>query len=166
MDMNKKVSLINKIRNFSRISRGLFFKSIALFMEYLVHRRVNAKIWPIKQEKIPFINQIWKHEAEKLCFRCFHDFPLMCSNKGAIRCFFWGLVRVCVYFLSPERLLLTEQNVKCNSRVQVSDYMLRKIYCIKYLCRHVMDNHSRIFKLATLKKVSSKTGESHEKQLL
>ena len=44
MDINKKVSVINKIRNFSRISRGLFFKSIALFMEYLVHRRVNESM--------------------------------------------------------------------------------------------------------------------------
>ena len=35
-------------------------------------------------------------------------------------------VCVCVHFLSPLRLLLTEQNNKCNARVQVSDVMLRK----------------------------------------
>ena len=27
--------------------------------------------------------------------------------------------------------------------VQVSDAMLRKYFCFKYLCRHVIDNHSR-----------------------
>ena len=35
-------------------------------------------------------------------------------------------VCVCVYFLSPLRLLLTEQKNKCNARDQVSDVMLRK----------------------------------------
>ena len=37
-------------------------------------------------------------------------------------------------------LLQTEQN-KCNARVQARDGMLRKFFCIKYLYRHVIDNH-------------------------
>ena len=54
-------------------------------------------------------------------------------------------LRACVfvYFLSPHRLLLTEQINKCNIRVQVSDGMLTKYFCMKYLCCHVIDNHSR-----------------------
>ena len=27
--------------------------------------------------------------------------------------------------------------------VQVSDGMLQKYFCVKYLCRHVLDNHNR-----------------------
>ena len=50
-------------------------------------------------------------------------------------------VCVCVYFLSPSRLLLTEQNNKCNARVQVSDGKLSRYYCTKGFC--VKDNHRK-----------------------
>ena len=50
-------------------------------------------------------------------------------------------VRVCVYCLLP-KWLLTEQN-KCNARDQTSDVMLRKYFCVKKLCRQVIENHSR-----------------------
>ena len=39
--------------------------------------------------------------------------------------------------------LLTEQNNKCNARAQISDDMLRKRFCVKYLRHHVIDNHSK-----------------------
>ena len=52
-DKNKKVNLINTITNFFRISRGLFLWSAALFIEYLVHRRVNSIWQPKKQGRIP-----------------------------------------------------------------------------------------------------------------
>ena len=86
-DKNKKVDLINTITNFSRISRGLFLWSIALFIEYPVHRRVNSTWQPKEQGRIPLFYQIWKYETEKLCFKCFHDFPLKCSKKEYIHCF-------------------------------------------------------------------------------
>ena len=52
-------------------------------------------------------------------------------------------VCVYIYFLSSLRLLLIEQNNKCNTRDQTSDVKLRKYFCVKNLCRHVIDNHSR-----------------------
>ena len=54
------------------------------------------------------------------------------------------LVCVCVFFfISPEKLLLTEQSNKCNARDQASDVVLTKCFCAKNLRRHVIDNHSR-----------------------
>ena len=50
---------------------------------------------------------------------------------------------VCMYFLAPQMLLLTEQNNKCNARDQVIDFVLRKLLCVKYLRRQVIDNHSK-----------------------
>ena len=57
-----------------------------------------------------------------------------------------GWVWVCVYFLSPLRLLLTEKDNKCNARAQVSNGMLRKFFSIKCLCRHVKYNHASYLK--------------------
>ena len=65
-----------------------------------------------------------------------------CSNASMYVCV-CAYVCVCVYFLSPLRLLLTEQNSKCNPRDQICDVMLRKYFCAKYLCRHIIDNYSR-----------------------
>ena len=39
---------------------------------------------------------------------------------------------------SPER---TKQ-YECNARVQVSDDMLRNLFCVKFLRRHIINNHS------------------------
>ena len=50
---------------------------------------------------------------------------------------------VCVYFLPPQRLLLTEIY---DARDQVSDGMLRKLLCVKFFRRHFIDNHSRDFR--------------------
>ena len=56
---------------------------------------------------------------------------------------------VCVYFLSPTELvelvelLLTEQNNKCDARVQVRDGMVWNFFCIKDLCLRVKDNHRK-----------------------
>ena len=41
------------------------------------------------------------------------------------------------------KAFLPEQNNKFNARVQFSDGMLGKYFCIKYLYRHVIDNYSR-----------------------
>ena len=54
-----------------------------------------------------------------------------------------GCVWVCIYFLSLKRLLLTEQNNNCYAKDQVSNTVLRKYFCVKNLCRHIIDNHSR-----------------------
>ena len=52
-------------------------------------------------------------------------------------------VYVCVYLLLSKRLLLTEQNNKSNAKDQICDVVLRKYSCVKNLCRHVIDNHSK-----------------------
>ena len=39
-------------------------------------------------------------------------------------------------------MMSTEQN-RCNARVQVSDVMLTRFFCGKYLCRHILVNHIR-----------------------
>ena len=56
----------------------------------------------------------------------------------------WVCMFVCVLFpFTVKASLLIEQNNKCNARVQVSYVMLRKWFCAKYLCCHIIDNHSR-----------------------
>ena len=53
-------------------------------------------------------------------------------------------VGVCMcLFPFTVKTFLTEQNNKCNARVQVSDGMLTKSFCVKYLYRHVIENHNR-----------------------
>ena len=47
-------------------------------------------------------------------------------------------VCVCIYVC-----FLTEQNNKCNVRVQVNDGMLWKYFCINYLCLRIKDNHGK-----------------------
>ena len=51
-------------------------------------------------------------------------------------------VGVCISFYRKGFSWLNKAK-KCNARVQVSDGMLRKYFCIKYLCRHIINNHSR-----------------------
>ena len=50
---------------------------------------------------------------------------------------------VSAYVLSLYRILVTEQSNKCNAGDQVRDGILRKYHCVKNLCHHVIDNHSR-----------------------
>ena len=53
-------------------------------------------------------------------------------------------VCVCMWvFISFHCKALTEQNNKCNVRVQVSDGMLWKYFCIKDLFRRVKDIHRK-----------------------
>ena len=40
-------------------------------------------------------------------------------------------------------MLLTEQNNKCNARVQVSYGMPRNYFCVKEPCLYVRDNHRK-----------------------
>ena len=62
--------------------------------------------------------------------------------------------------LSPVRLLLTEQNSKCNARDQTSSVVLRKWFCVKYLCHYIIDNHSRDLPASYCARVSIKTGRA------
>ena len=77
-------------------------------------------------------------------------------------------VCVCVYFLPPSRLLLTEKNNKCNARDQARDVVLRKLLCVKYLHRYVIDNHSRDLQASNCARVSIKPGRAtrSKRQLL
>ena len=58
-------------------------------------------------------------------------------------------VRVCISFHRKGFSWLKENN-KCNDRDQASYVVLRKLLCVKNLCRHVTDNISGTFKLATV----------------
>ena len=71
-------------------------------------------------------------------------------------------VCVCVYFLPLWGLLLTEQNNKCNARDQVSDVVLRKLLCVKYLRHHVIDNQSRDLPASNCARASIRRAEPRE----
>ena len=70
-------------------------------------------------------------------------------------------VGVCV------RVFISFHN-KCNARDQVSDVVLRKLLCVKYLHRHVIDNHSRDLQASNCARVSIKPGGAtrNKRQLL
>ena len=57
-------------------------------------------------------------------------------------------VCVCVYFLSLQKLLLTEPDIICNAR----DFALRKYFCVKNLCHQVIGNHSRVLRTSNCAK--------------
>ena len=83
----------------------------------------------------------------------------------------WVDVCVClgvVVFPPPRRLLLTEQNSICNVRGQASDVVLRKWLCVKYLCRHIINNHSRDLQASNCARGSIKLGRAtrNKRQLL
>ena len=50
------------------------------------------------------------------------------------------------------RLLLTEQNNKCNARDEASNSLLRKYFCVGLHYRHVIDNHRREFQASNCAK--------------
>ena len=61
-----------------------------------------------------------------------------------------------------------KQNNKCNARDQASDVVLRKLFYIKYLRRHVIDNHSSYLKASNCARMSIKPGRAtrSKRQLL
>ena len=56
-------------------------------------------------------------------------------------------------------MMSTEQN-RCNARVQVSDVMLTRFCCGKYLCRHILVNHIRELQTSNCKRVPTGLGKS------
>ena len=82
--------------------------------------------------------------------------------------FLLACVCMCVYFLPPRLLLTEKKNDKCNARDQINDDVLRKLFCVKSLCRHVIDNHSRDIQASNYARVSVKPGRAtrSKKQLL
>ena len=53
-----------------------------------------------------------------------------------------------------------KQNNKCNARDQTSDVVLRKLLCVKYLRRHVIDNYRRDLQASNCVRVSIKPGRA------
>ena len=53
-----------------------------------------------------------------------------------------------------------KQNNKCNARDQGSDNVLRKLLCVKYLRRHIIDNYSWDFQAGNCARVSIKPGRA------
>ena len=70
-------------------------------------------------------------------------------------------VCVCVYVCLFPFTLTIEQNNKCNARVQVSDSVLRKYFCIKNLYLRVKENHRKNLHDSNFaKRVSIKSGKT------
>ena len=68
-------------------------------------------------------------------------------------------VCVCVFvFISFHRrgYSFVKQNNICNATDQASDVVLRKLLCVKYLHRHVIDNHNRDLQAGNCARVSIK----------
>ena len=77
-------------------------------------------------------------------------------------------VCVFVYIHWLERLLLTKQNNKCKARVEFSDDILSKDFCIKDLCLFIKDNHRRSLQAGNCKRISIKLDDAmkSKRQLL
>ena len=72
-------------------------------------------------------------------------------------------VRVCVcIFSSTVKASPGWNKNECNARDQASDVVLRKLFCVKYLRRQVIDNHSRDLKLATVQECQLNRAEPQE----
>ena len=81
---------------------------------------------------------------------------------------YWDFVTICYYhvcvcvcvFISFHRRGFSwlKQNNKCNARDQASDFVLKKLLCVKYLHRHVIGNHSRDIEASHCARVSIKPG--------
>ena len=84
----------------------------------------------------------------------------------------WNLVQgcvsvcvcVCVLCISFRRKSFSwlKHNNKCIARDQASDVVLKKLLCVYYLRRHVIDNHSRTFNLATVQECQLNRAEPQE----
>ena len=80
---------------------------------------------------------------------------------------FWANMCVFISFHRKDFSWL-KQNNKCDARDQVSDVVLRKLLCVKYLHHHVIDNHSRDLQVSNCARVSIKLGRAtrSKRQLL
>ena len=80
---------------------------------------------------------------------------------------FWAYMCVFISFHRKDFSWL-KQNNKCDARDQVSDVVLRKLLCVKYLRLHVIDNHSRDLHASICAGVSIKLDRAtrSKKQLL
>ena len=68
-------------------------------------------------------------------------------------------VCVCVFISFHRRgFSWPKQNNKCNARDQISDFVPRKLLCVKNLLRQVIDNHSRDLQASNCARVSVKPG--------
>ena len=64
-------------------------------------------------------------------------------------------VCVCISFHHKCFSWLKQDN-KCSARDQASNVALKKLLCVKYLCRLIIDNHSRDLQASNCARVSSK----------
>ena len=70
----------------------------------------------------------------------------------------WVCVCVCVVCVCVCVCVLTEQSNKYKTRVQVSDVMLRKSFCIKYLCQR--QSKEKLSSWQMCKRVSIEPGKT------
>ena len=80
----------------------------------------------------------------------------MMNKRKAYMCV---CVCVCVSF-HRKGFSWLKQNNKCNARDQASDVVLRKLFCVKYLRRHVINNHIRDLQASNYARVSIKPGKA------
>ena len=134
-----KVCNFIKTRNFSKM-----FKDFAATFGTLdfTGKRLCRNQWRVK----------WNSQAACYLIRKIINIFLRASE--------WLLVCVCVFvFISFHRRGFSwlKQNNKCNARDQAY-VVLRKLLCVKYLHRHVIDNHSRDLQASNCARVSIKQG--------
>ena len=68
-----------------------------------------------------------------------------------------NLLTVCVFISFNRRgFSWLKENNECNARDQASDVVLRKLLSVKYINRHVIDNHSRSLRASNYARVSVK----------
>ena len=75
---------------------------------------------------------------------------------------------VCVFISFHRRGFSWLKQNKCNARDQASDVVLRKSLCVKYIHRHIIDNHSSDLQASNCARVSIKPGgdTKNKRQLL
>ena len=142
--------------------------------EYFVFMRVASNPRHVREIAERFLSTLWlmfisscyfiliKHISTVCVFVCVCVCVCVCMCVCVCVC-----VCVCISFHCKGFSWL-KQNDKCNARDQASDAVLRKLLCVKYLCRHIIDNHSRDHQASDCSRVSIKAGRAmrSKRQLL
>ena len=128
--------------------------------EYFVFMRVASNPRHVREIAERFLSTLWLMFISSCYF-------ILIKHISTVCVFVCVCVCVCISFHCKGFSWL-KQNDKCNARDQASDAVLRKLLCVKYLCRHIIDNHSRDHQASDCSRVSIKAGRAmrSKRQLL
>ena len=113
---------------FLNIQNSIHVQSRALLFQYSNQNHItwiNTQASPTQNYLILGFTMKWWYRCCCCCFVCVCVCMYVCA---------------CVYFLGFSWL---NKSINVMPDTQVSDGMLRKYFGVKYICRHVIDNHSR-----------------------